>query len=220
MKPAILPKLMLGLSLAAMTTAAHATDDAFEVWLNPSIEYDLSNHDSIELETAQRLRSESDGRVDTYFVRAWLHHDVNETFTLSGALEQRENDGGFDEVRMIQQLSGKHGFIRARVRLEERWIEDQSRMGFRIRPRLGVVVPINDSGDWSFRTDAELFLTVRSTSKGGQDGLTGLRTQFGVAHDVNDKLSLSLTYLRQQDFHDNAPDRVGHAPLIGVSYTF
>jgi len=93
-------------------------------------------------------------------------------------------------------------------------------MGFRIRPRLGVVVPINDSGDWSFRTDAELFLTVRSTSKGGQDGLTGLRTQFGVAHDVNDKLSLSLTYLRQQDFHDNAPDRVGHAPLIGVSYTF
>ena len=111
MKPAILPKLMLGLSLAAMTTAAHATDDAFEVWLNPSIEYDLSNHDSIELETAQRLRSESDGRVDTYFVRAWLHHDVN------------------------------------------------------------------------------------------------------------DNLSLSLTYLRQQDFHDNAPDRVGHAPLIGVSYT-
>ena len=80
--------------------------------------------------------------------------------------------------------------------------------------------PINDSGDWSFRTDAELFLTVRSTSKGGQDGLTGLRTQFGVAHDVNDKLSLSLTYLRQQDFRDNAPDRVGHAPLIGVSYTF
>jgi hypothetical protein len=37
---------------------------------------------------------------------------------------------------------------------------------------------------------------------------------------VNDKLSLSLTYLRQQDFRDNAPDRVGHAPLIGVSYTF
>jgi len=145
---------------------------------------------------------------------------LNETFTLSGALEQRENDGGFDEVHMIQQLSGKHGYIRTRVRLEERWVEDQSRMGFRIRPRLGVVVPINDNGDWSFRTDAELFLTVRSTSKVGQDGLTGLRTQFGVAHDVNDKLSLSLTYLRQQDFHDNAPDRVGHAPLIGVSYTF
>ena len=49
MKPAILPKLMLGLSLAAMTTAAHAADDAFEVWLNPSIEYDLSQHDSSEL---------------------------------------------------------------------------------------------------------------------------------------------------------------------------
>jgi len=138
---------MLGLSLAAMTTAAHATDDAFEVWLNPSIEYDLSKHDSIELETAQRFRSASEGRADTYFVWAWLHHDLNETFTLSGALEQRENDGGFDEVHMIQQLSGKHGYIRTRVRLEERWVEDQSRMGFRIRPRLGVVVPINDNGD-------------------------------------------------------------------------
>lgn len=121
---------------------------------------------------------------------------------------------------MIQQLSGKHGYIRTRVRLEERWVEDQSRMDFRIRPRLGVVVPINDSGDWSLKTDAELFLTVRSTSKGGQGGLTVLRTQFGVAHVVNDNMSISLTYLRQQDFRDNAPDRVGHTPLIGVSYTF
>ena len=210
--------VVLSMSLLAVPGAAHATDDAFEVWLNPSIEYNLEDDTSVELETAQRFRG--DGRVDTYFARLWLNKDFGDNFTLSGGIEQRENDGGFDEVRLLQQVTGKHGYFRARLRFEQRWVEDQSRVGFRVRPRLGVQVPINEAGDWSFKTDAELFLTLKSTSAGGDDGLTGFRSQFGVSHDVNDSLALSLTYLRQQDFRDNAPDRVGHAPLIGVSYSF
>ena len=210
--------VVLSMLLLAVPGAAHATDDAFEVWLNPSIEYNLEDDTSVELETAQRFRG--DGRVDTYFARLWLNKDFGDNFTLSGGIEQRENDGGFDEVRLLQQVTGKHGYFRARLRFEQRWVEDQSRVGFRVRPRLGVQVPINEAGDWTFKTDAELFLTLKSTSVGGDDGLTGFRSQFGVSHDVNDSLALSLTYLRQQDFRDNAPDRVGHAPLIGVSYSF
>ncbi|RGP41117.1 hypothetical protein BPTFM16_01413 [Altererythrobacter insulae] len=218
MKSASWAMVAVGVSLLAAPNAAHATDDAFEVWLNPSIEYNLEDDTSVELETAQRFRG--DGRVDTYFARLWLNKDFGENFTLSGGIEQRENDGGFDEVRLLQQVSAKQGYFRARLRFEQRWVEDQSRVGFRLRPRLGVEVPINEAGDWSFKTDAELFLTLKSTSAGGKDGLTGFRSQFGVSHDVNDSLTLSLTYLRQQDFRDNAPDRVGHAPLIGVSYSF
>jgi hypothetical protein len=85
---------------------------------------------------------------------------------------------------------------------------------------LGVALPLSESGRWSAVADAELFLTARSTSPGGDEGLTGLRTQVGVSYEVSDRLSVKLAYLRQQDIRDGAPDIVGHAPLIGVELSF
>ncbi|WP_432200071.1 DUF2490 domain-containing protein [Erythrobacter sp. W53] len=211
--------LLTALLLAPVS--ASATDDAFEFWLNPSISTDLDNNTGIEIETAQRFRSAGDGRVDTYFARFWVNQKVSDQFTLAGAIEQRINDGGSDETRFLQQLSGKHGVFRSRMRLEQRFVEDRGgRLGLRLRPRLGVSVPLDAAGKWSFGTDAELFLTLRGTSAGGDTGLTGLRTQYKLGYEVNDNLSLSAIYLRQQDFRDNRPDRVGHAPLIGVEYSF
>ena len=165
-------------------------------------------------------RQADDGRVDTYFARLWVNQDVSDAVTLSGAFERRINDGGSDETRLIQQMSTKHGILRTRLRLEQRFVEDADRMGLRLRPRLGVSVPLDEAERWSFKSDAELFWTLRSTSTGGDTGITGLRTQIGVGHDLTDNISLSLAYLRQQDFNDGAPDRVGHAPIIGVEYAF
>jgi hypothetical protein len=54
----------------------------------------------------------------------------------------------------------------------------------------------------------------------GNEGLTGLRTQIGAAYEVNDRVSVSLAYLRQQDVDPDGPDRVGHAPLVGLELSF
>ena len=80
--------------------------------------------------------------------------------------------------------------------------------------------PLDDEGRWSASADAELFVTLRSTSAGGDDGLTGLRTQVGLGYDVSDRLGMSFAYLRQQDFEPGGPDEIGHAPLIGIEYAF
>ncbi|MEL7728588.1 DUF2490 domain-containing protein [Citromicrobium bathyomarinum] len=204
----------------AAASPAHAADEAFELWLNPSVSAALDDDTALELETAQRFRSSEDGRVDTYFFRLWLQQAISDEFTLAGAVEQRFNDGGRDETRTMQQLSGKHGFLRTRLRLEQRFVDGADRMGLRLRPRLGVAVPLDDEGRWSAGADAELFVTLRSTSAGGDDGLTGLRTQVGLGYDVSDRLGVSLTYLRQQDFEPGGPDEIGHAPLIGIEYAF
>lgn len=215
-RPALLAVLLLG-----MPGAAYASDDAFELWFNPSVDVALDRDNTIELETAQRFRSASDGRSDTYFARLWLHHKIADNATLSGAFEQRENDGGLDEVRTMQQLATSHGYLRTRLRLEQRWVEDQSRMGLRLRPRLGVKVPLDGAEKLAFKADTELFITLRSSRVGPADdsGLTGVRSQLGLSYAASDKLELSLTYLRQQNIRDNAPDRVGHAPLIGIAYS-
>lgn len=88
------------------------------------------------------------------------------------------------------------------------------------RPRVGVAVPLDDAGRLTFDADAELFVTLRSANPGGDDGPTGMRTQVGLSYELNDRLSLSAAYLRDQDFEDGRPDTVGHAPIIGMEYSF
>lgn len=206
-------------SVGLSDAVAAQTDDGLELWLNPSISRTLENGRSVELDTAQRLRRESDGLADTYYARIWLHQDLSDSLTVSGGVERWLNAPGADETRLLQQLSAKRGILRTRLRLEQRFVED-GLTGVRFRPRLGVELPIGAGGRWSAQTNAELFLTLRTTSPGGDEGLTGVRTQVGASYQVNDRLSVSLAYLRQQDIRDGRPDVVGHAPFIGLELSF
>lgn len=212
--------LVAGAAAALPAPALAGNDDGFEFWLNPSVSVDLDDDTGLEIETAQRLRDAGDGRVDTYFGRLWLNQKVAGNITLSAAFERRINDGGRDETRLIQQMSTSHGILRTRLRVEQRFVDDADRMGLRLRPRLGVSVPLGEAGKWAFKSDAELFVTLRSTSIGGDDGVTGLRSQVGFAYSISDRLSVSAAYLRQQDFEKGAPDTVGHAPLVGLEFSF
>lgn len=216
------PCLLGTAMLLALPGAAQANDEAFEFWLSPSVEHRIDKDTSLALQTGQRFRSASDGRADTYLAQLWVRHKVTDNVTIAGGIEQRENDGGLDEIRAMQQLSASHGILRTRLRLEQRWVEDQSRMGWRLRPALGTHVPLGGDDRWALNTNAELFWTLRSSRVGPADdpGLTGLRTQVGVSYRASDKLALSLSYLRNQEFIDNAPDRIGHAPLVGIAFSF
>lgn len=205
---------------ALLASPAIASDEAFEFWLNPSVETSIDEDTAFELETAQRFRSEADGRVDTYFVRGWLKQDLAENVTLAGALEYRINDGGSNETRTMQQLSTSHGIIKTRLRLEQRFVEGADRMGLRLRPRIGVGFDLTDDGRWSAGADAELFWTLRGNNVGSDTGITGLRTTVGVDYELSENLSVGVSYLRQHDFEDNGPDEIGHAPLISLGYSF
>lgn len=211
---------LLSIAAAALPGHALAADDGFEFWLNPSASFDLDADTGLEIETAQRFRDAGDGRVDTYFARLWVNQNVADNVTLSGAFERRQNDGGRDEIRLIQQMSTKQGILRTRLRLKQRFVDDADRMGLRLRPRLGLSVPLDESGKWAIKGDAELFLTLRSTSNGADQGLTGLRTQAGFAYELSERVSVTAVYLRQQDFEQGGPDTVGHAPLIGLELSF
>ncbi|GGC16678.1 hypothetical protein GCM10011371_00110 [Novosphingobium marinum] len=205
---------------ALVASPATAANEAFELWLNPSTAIGIDDDTAVEIETAQRFRSSSDGRVDTYFARLWLSQTVTPSATLAVAIERRENDGGNDETRAMQQMSTRHGILRTRLRLEQRFVDNAGRVGLRLRPRLGIGVPLDEAGRWSGKADAELFLTLASTRPGGSDGLTGLRTQIGVSHAISDRFQLGLAYLRQQDFEDGGPDEIAHAPLLIIEAAF
>jgi hypothetical protein len=113
------------------------------------------------------------------------------------------------------------GVLRTRLRLEQRFVEGNGdRMGLRLRPRFGAPVLLDEAGDWSVKGDAELFIALRGTRAGGDTGVTGLRTQLGLSHDVSGDLKLGVAYLRQQDFEAGGPDSIGHAPIVGIEFSF
>lgn len=215
-------KALTAAVLLSAPMAAHASDERFELWLNQALDYSIDAENTVELVTGQRFSSAADGGTDSYYLRGWLHHRVNSSFTISAAIEQRENDGGFDEVRLLQQLSGRHGVLRTRLRVEQRWIEDQSRMGLRLRPRVGVAVPVDEAGKWQLSSDAELSFTLRSSRIGPADdaGLRGMRLRLGATYQASENLAVNLTYVRNQKFVEGAGDVVGNAPLLGLAYSF
>lgn len=214
----MLPRYVVpALALALFPAPVLANDDDFELWINPSLATSLDGTTELEVETAQRLRDGGRGRSDTYYLRLWLNRDVSEIVTLSGAIEQRINTRAGDETRLHQQLSARHGSLRGRLRLEQRFAEGGDRMGLRLRPRIGLAVPIDRQERWSGVVQAEAFLTLRSTDQGGDGGLTGLRTQIGVEWKASERATLSLGYLRQQAIEPGEPDEIGHAPILGVA---
>ncbi|MEO1044040.1 MAG: DUF2490 domain-containing protein [Pseudomonadota bacterium] len=205
----------------ALPCAAHATDDDLEFWFNPTVAVALDEDTSVKLETAQRLRRESQGRPDTYFFRLWMKQRVSEELVLAGAVERRINDGRRDEIRTMQQVYGEYGIVGLRLRLEQRFAEGAGgRMGLRFRARAGVAIPLDESGSWTLNPDIESFVTFRNSSPGGDIGKTELRTQIAVVHRASDNLTLKLGYLMQYDLEQREVDTVGHAPIVGIHMSF
>jgi hypothetical protein len=215
----IAPCLSLCLGLA-MPTPALASDEAFELWIAPSVRAKVDDDTGLRLETAQRFRNEEDGRQDTYFVRMWVSQKVSRHFTVEGAVERRENVSGRDETRLLQQVVAEHGIFRNRVRLEQRFIDDTPQTGWRLRSEHGVRIDLDAKKKWFFRADAEFFFTLQNNNIGGQTGFTEQRSQAGIGHRFSPKLTTSLSYKRVQTIRQERPDLIGHVPMIHIDYSF
>lgn len=209
-------KVTLAAAGLALASPAAAESNHLELWLNPAITTDIDDRTFVELESAQRFRESPVN--DTYYARLWLGREVANGVTVSAGIERR-HEGDGRETRLLQQVGYPLGGIfKGRTRVEQRFIEGDARTGWRLRQRLGLGVPLSNADKaWEFAANAEGFFTLRGSEPGDDTGLTGLRTFVGVEREF-DRVELSLGYLRQQNIRRNAPDRVGHAPFVGLTF--
>lgn len=199
---------------AALTLAspARAEENALELWLAPVVRTAIDSRTTVEFDSAQRLR---DGNADsTVFVRGWLFRKLGSGVT-AGVAAERRWDGPVREVRLLQHLSYALGPVKMRSRLEQRFLSNAPRTSWRLRQRVGTSIPLGKS-QWSGLVQAEGFFVLRAPLPKGPTGLTIVRTLVGVERKYG-KVDLTLGYLRQQSIRRNAPDRVGHAPFIGIA---
>ena len=209
---------MLGAALAVgLSTPALAEENRLEAWFEGAVAMDLGGNSFIEFQTQQRARGNSNPIGDTQVYRLWFGHKFGGVEAMGGV--HRSKEGSTRETRLMQQASYKLPVkgLKARTRLEQRFIDDAAQTGWRLRQRVGFAVPLSgEDGGWELVGNAEGFLTLRATSRTGDTGITGLRTFVGFERSLG-KLDLGLGYTRQQNIRKNAPDRVGHAPTVSVT---
>ena len=213
--------LLLAVLFAGLASPAQAADDEFEFWIKPKAVIKLDGDTFLRIETAAKLREPSKKGDDTYYVDAWVVQKVSDKVSIAAGVERRFEIDARDEFRVQQAVVVEDGALRASVRVEERFLEDtHGRMGIRVRPRVGVAFDLDDHHKWQLEAHAEAFVTVRAAKEHADTGLTGIRTEIGVTHKVTDNLYVSLDYVRDQYIFDGYPDRVGHAPQIGMKFKF
>lgn len=213
----MLIRLLVAALAVSLSAPALAEENRLEAWFEGAVVKDLGSRTFVEFQTQQRFRGDSNPIADTHVYRLWLGRKFGKVTVMGGV--HRSKEGSTRETRLIQQASYSLAGapLKGRTRLEQRFIDDAAQTGWRIRQRIGVAFPLTSKDDgWTLTGNAEGFWTLRATSRTGQEGLTGLRTFVGVERSFG-KLDLELGYTRQQNIRDNAPDRVGHAPTLGVT---
>jgi len=206
-------RILLSVALAVAAPAA-AADHELDLWFNPAVTTSLDERTSLELETAQRLREAP--ADDTYFFRLWVNRELSDDVELSVGAERRFEGSG-EETRLLQQLGYGVGPLDLRTRFEQRFLSEAPRTAWRLRQRAGAGVPLTGDDDgWALVGDVEGFFTLRAATPGGRTGLTAVRSFVGFERGFG-RVELSVGYLRQQDIRRGADDRIGHAPLVGLT---
>lgn len=207
---------VIGLAALLAASPAAAAENELDFWLNPSISKDIDKQNFVEIETQQRFFG--DDTRDFYAGRLWLGRKLGNGVTAMVGVH-RSWQGDTRENRVMQQVSYPlTSVLKGRTRLEQRFFNDQPRTAWRLRQRLGLSVPLSKAKDgWEFATNVEGFFTLRSGTSGGQTGLTTVRAFAGMEREF-ERVELSLGYTRQQNVRRGAPDRIGHAPTIALTF--
>ncbi len=199
--------------LLCLATPVIAADEEAQLWLLETATIEIDDDTDIQIEIVQRFRSDAFGG-DQYQLRGALDRDVGSGFGI-GAGVVFQQSGRQQELRLQQQLSYATGPLSLRTRLEERFQEDVDPTVWRLRQRVQFSEGLG--GRWTGFVNTEGFFTLNASRPGAQTGLTGVRSQIGVRRKMSDSITLALAYTRQQDVRDNAPDRIGHAPLLSIA---
>jgi hypothetical protein len=218
---------------SAPLAQAQTRDDGalWTLWLGQG---DLSSLDSDWkrvrwwLDVQDRRRDEGE-TFDMFLFRPGLGYALTPRVTafLGYALIETDpaNRDAFTEHRAWQQLSWNlpvEGFtLQSRTRLEQRFVEDESETGLRLRELVKATLPLNDSKSFFASVYDEVFLDVNDTDWGQRSGFRQNRAFVGLGWflDRAHKFSLEVGYLNQWIDRPDL-DRLNHALSLNLFMNF
>jgi hypothetical protein len=195
-------------AIAAAAPAA-ATED-FRVWGNLTATVNLGSLDPgldkwrLWLESQGRFRE--DGSVaDQAFGRVGIGYAVSDRLSVWAGYGRfatfRESGGTQEEDRVWQQAllteTTPLGDLSSRTRLEQRLIEDVSRVEWRARQQLRFSRPLAEGSPFSLIVWDEVFLRLNSTTPSARFGFDQNRGFAGLGYTVSKEARLEIGYMNQ-----------------------
>ncbi len=221
----LIPTLLLAAPALALATPALASEDT-QNWETVNVTVGLPDNFKINSETVFR---DSDargfyeieenlmvGKKLNKTVTVWLGYTFNPLYN-NGTFRTREH-------RFRQQVNfdnfAKIGTVKlgGRVRLEERWRENASGTGWRLRPQVKASVPV--VGKVNFNLSHESFINLNTTGFQTVSGYERMRNAATISWPLTKQIGVEVGYLNQHGFVRNAPDTSDHVLTLGLSATF
>ena len=116
----------------------------------------------------------------------------------------------FDEHRIWQQVLWNDKFaditLTSRSRLEERFMETGSDVGWRFRQMFKASVPM--AYDFSFVLSDEYFANINKTNYGADEGFDQNRAFAGIGYNFDKNIKTEIGYMNQYIRKPNSADRM------------
>lgn len=220
-------QLVALLVLLALPGIARATEDNTGLWAV------FSTTDAFSTETgasrwsywfdAQARLPDLGSGATQFLVRPAIGYRPgnNVQFWAGAARIERENAAGVNshENRLWQQVNWKAGnalggTISMRTRLMQRNLSTGDDTGLVLRFMTRYTRPIGSSGSKNLVISVEPFYDLRDTDWGGDAGFAQNRSVIGVSWKLNDRLTLTTSYMNQFVWRDSGEDASNHVAVL------
>lgn len=155
-----------------------------------------------------------------------LIYRLPNSFSISGGYRyfhtQFDGAGSVHEQRLWQELNWTTGgwwggTLRSRTRLEQRYLQERSGTGLRLRQQFRLDVPLADFQGLDLVSGVESLFQLRDTSW-TQAGYAETRAFIGFNKAVSPKLQIDIGYVHQRVRREQAPDFVNHILVANFNF--
>ncbi len=219
-------KTMLCSVMAVPAVVQAATED-FQTWHTVSLSTDIARDIPVTIELSGRMVDES-GRLGLVIFRPAIGYRISDSVAVFvGYTHQKTiNRGGADVVenRVHQQVNWRIATIgtatlMSRTRLEQRWIEGARDMGWRLRERLQLQIPLK-AEKTNLILSSETLVALNSTDWGARAGFDQIRNFVGVNVPVGKGVTLETGYQNRYQERRGTSDRMDHVVPITLNVSF
>ena len=214
----------MGLLAMAMPTPAKATETDEQIWLAQFSTFSVGNRWLVFTE-AQARQTDGVGRLGQIILRPAVGYQVSDTVSVYAGYAwvrtQPEGRAASTEHRAYQQLSlrlvGGPGKVTlaSRTRLEQRFIEGRSDMGWRVRNLIRLDVPLG-KGVGAI-VSGEPFVNLDTTTWGQRAGFDQMRGFAGIGVPLARGIALEAGYAGQYVNRAGVPDRMNHIGSLSLN---
>lgn len=217
-------RLLLAAAGLCFPATAMAAQEDEQVWLAQFSTIEVGQKVLLFTDVQLRFTDGAD-RLGQVLLRPAVGYRItpSDTLFLGYAYVRTEplNGTPTDEHRMFQQalvrVVGGPGkaMVTSRTRLEQRWLEGRSGMGWRLRQQVRLETPVAKGLNaivW-----AEPFVNFNTTSWGQRAGFDQLRGFAGVGVPIAKGIAIEAGYSGQYVNRFNVPDRMNHIGSLSLT---